>query len=220
MITASGAEGINLKNTRYVHIIEPYWHMVRLEQVIGRARRICSHEDLPEELRTIKVFLYLSTLSFQQKTSDKHIELQIRDISKIDNKSIVTTDETLFEMADKKHKINQQILRSVKETAIDCSLYSKGTDLVCYGVGKVSSNNFLSYPSLEHDANEKQDINIQKEKVVLTDIKIKGVLYHLNQQSGELYNHDNVMKNKKSGEELIPIGHVVKDGRGYKIITI
>jgi len=35
MITSSGAEGISLKNTRYVHILEPYWHPVRMEQVIG-----------------------------------------------------------------------------------------------------------------------------------------------------------------------------------------
>lgn len=56
MITSSGAEGISLKNVRYVHIVEPYWHPVRIEQVIGRARRICSHQDLPEELRTEKYF--------------------------------------------------------------------------------------------------------------------------------------------------------------------
>ena len=37
MITSSGSEGINLRNTRYVHIMEPYWHPVRTEQVIGRA---------------------------------------------------------------------------------------------------------------------------------------------------------------------------------------
>ena len=49
MITASGAEGISLKNVRYVHIMEPYWHPVRANQVIGRARRICSHSELPKE---------------------------------------------------------------------------------------------------------------------------------------------------------------------------
>ena len=38
MITSSGAEGISLKNVRYVHITEPYWHPVRNQQVIGRAR--------------------------------------------------------------------------------------------------------------------------------------------------------------------------------------
>ena len=59
MITSSGAEGISLKNVRYVHITEPYWHPVRIHQVIGRARRICSHSDLPKELQTVNVFLYL-----------------------------------------------------------------------------------------------------------------------------------------------------------------
>ena len=50
MITASGAEGISLKNVRFVHIMEPYWHPVK-RQVIGRARRICSHADLPKDLQ-------------------------------------------------------------------------------------------------------------------------------------------------------------------------
>ena len=51
MITSSGAEGISLRNVRYVHIMEPYWQPVRIEQVIGRARRICSHNDLKDEKR-------------------------------------------------------------------------------------------------------------------------------------------------------------------------
>jgi hypothetical protein len=66
MISASGAEGINLRNVRYVHILEPYWHPVRIEQVVGRARRICSHQDLPAELRTVNVFLYLMVYSQAQ----------------------------------------------------------------------------------------------------------------------------------------------------------
>ena len=59
MITAAGSEGINLRNTRYVHIMEPYWHPARVEQVIGRARRLCSHQSLPVQLQTVEVFLYL-----------------------------------------------------------------------------------------------------------------------------------------------------------------
>lgn len=101
MITASGAEGINLKNTRYVHVVEPYWHMVRLQQVVGRARRICSHEDLPKELQTIKVFVYLSVLSETQKTNKSYLDLLRIDRSRFDDKT-VTTDEYLFESAEKK----------------------------------------------------------------------------------------------------------------------
>ena len=40
MITASGAEGISLRNVRFVHITEPYWHPVRMQQVIGRAPNV------------------------------------------------------------------------------------------------------------------------------------------------------------------------------------
>ena len=66
MITSSGAEGITLKNTRYVHILEPYWHPVRMEQVIGRARRICSHENLPADERKVNVYLYLMRFTDEQ----------------------------------------------------------------------------------------------------------------------------------------------------------
>ena len=82
MITASGSEGINLRNTRYVHIMEPYWHPVRVEQVIGRARRICSHQGLPKALQTIEVFLYLMTFTPEQIASDASIELKRQDRSK------------------------------------------------------------------------------------------------------------------------------------------
>ena len=58
MITAAGAEGINLKNVRYVHITEPYWHPVRVQQAID-ARRICSHEELPPDLEISKLFYTL-----------------------------------------------------------------------------------------------------------------------------------------------------------------
>jgi hypothetical protein len=74
MITSSGSEGINLRNTRYVHIMEPYWHPVRSEQVIGRARRICSHKALPPALQTVEVFVYLMIFTESQLKSDEAIE--------------------------------------------------------------------------------------------------------------------------------------------------
>ena len=58
MISPSGAEGINLSNCRQVHIMEPFWNEVRIEQVIGRAIRQCEHKDLPMKERTVDVFRY------------------------------------------------------------------------------------------------------------------------------------------------------------------
>ena len=71
MITSAGSEGINLRNTRYVHIMEPYWHPVRVEQVIGRARRICSHQALPKDMQNVQVFVYVATLTTEPFDNSK-----------------------------------------------------------------------------------------------------------------------------------------------------
>ena len=223
MITSSGAEGINLKNTRFVHLVDPYWHMVRMEQVIGRARRICSHQELPEDMRTVKVFLYLSVLSEEQKTSKNNIELRIRDVSKKDRKTPFTTDESLFEIASMKDKTNKTILKAVKETAIDCSVYAgKNTaeSLVCYGYGKVSSNQFGSFPSFQRDIIEKPEMNVRKTTWKAQRIKEHGVEYALNAVTKEVYTMENYEDHQKTGADLKMIGRLVKKGEKYIIEKI
>lgn len=178
MITSSGAEGINLENTRFVHIAEPYWHPVRMEQVIGRAKRICSHRNLPEHLRNIQVYLYLSVLSEEQIKNERNIELRTKDVSRVDRQTPVTTDEYLFELANTKEQINKQILNAVKETAMDCALYkSDSKDLVCYTFGKVSSNEFSTVPILEQDATQHAEMNVKKQKMTGVIVEIMGKKY-------------------------------------------
>ena len=152
MITASGAEGINLKNTRFVHIMEPYWHNVRLQQVMGRARRIRSHDALPPEHRTVQAFLYLSVMTDKQMKDDNFKEIQVNDLSKLRDNTPVTTDEFLYEISQMKQKINDQFLKIMKETAMDCHVHlknhRKNEKLVCYA--PVSGHKtFSDYPELE-----------------------------------------------------------------------
>jgi hypothetical protein len=220
MITSSGAEGINLKNTRFVHIVEPYWHNVRLEQVIGRARRICSHQDLPLELRTVKVFLYISVFSETQKTDKQNIEIMIHDLSRIPDangkQQSVSTDESLFEIANIKTDINQHILKSIKESAIDCTLYKNAENLVCYGVnqGKIKTNQFSSYPTLEMDLGERDDLNVKVTKIKLTETKpINGIVYAIDKKTGELYD----LEKYKIGQ-LVKVGNIIKKGQKVEVI--
>lgn len=214
MITSSGAEGINLKNTRFVHIVEPYWHMVRPEQVVGRARRICSHQDLPEDMRTVKIFLYISTLSDEQRVDKNNVELRIRDISKIDNQTTVTTDETLYEIASFKQKINNEILRSMKETAIDCNIYSSlkssnDEQYVCYGHGLVDSNQFSSYPTFEKDNNIKEGLDTKVISWKGVRKQIDGVDYAMNPNTNELYDLPSFRSAQKGMGEPTYIGKYV-----------
>jgi hypothetical protein len=224
MITSSGAEGINLKNTRFVHIIEPYWHMVRVDQVVGRARRICSHQELPEDMQNVKVYLYVTTFSEQQKTDEKNIELRIRDISRYDKKTPVTTDETLYEIASMKQKTNNQILKAMKESAVDCQLYAstrkKGTEdenLVCYGFGKVESNQFSSYPSFETDRSSKEGLDVQRIQWKARKITQNGKDYALNEETREVYDYESYLRAIETGSNPILIGMLVKKGNRYVI---
>jgi hypothetical protein len=217
MITASGAEGINLRNTRFVHIMEPYWNMVRIDQVVGRARRICSHEDLPEEMRNVKVMIYLSRATPAQ--IDKNIELRTKDLSKLTYKIQeggrekteripFTTDQYLFEIAQIKDSITRQILTSVKETAIDCSLYNKNADepLVCYGFGKTEAQSFASYPMLERDTQERVTQNVKKTEMKLNAITVGDVKYAIDKKTLRVYDYSSYLRAKEGKGELLDIG--------------
>ena len=212
MITSSGAEGINLRNTRFVHIVEPYWNMVRMEQVIGRARRICSHKDLPEELRTVKVFIYLTILSELQKTDDKNIELRIQDVSKIDEKRVITTDESLFEISQIKDRTNQQILTAIKETAVDCSLFNTNPDepLICYGFGRIESNEYSTQPDITKDKTKPvaRETN-KKVKWVPTEIMKDGKQYAMNEKTKEIYTMESYRNNLNKQTDLVLVGHLI-----------
>jgi hypothetical protein len=226
MITSSGAEGINLRNTRFVHIIEPYWHIVRVDQVVGRARRICSHQDLPEDKRNVLVYLYVTTFSEAQKTDEKNVELRIRDVSRIDKKTPITTDENLYEIATVKQRINNQILRAVKESAIDCNIYSvlsKKDDpdsekLVCYGFGKVESNQFSSYPTLQKDQSEKSGLDVKRIDWEATEVKFANTTYAMNEATKELYDFESYQEAVQGNGEPRLVGRLVTEGNKMKFV--
>jgi hypothetical protein len=116
MITQSGAEGISLKNVRQVHMMEPFWNNVRLEQVQGRAIRICSHKDLPIAERDVEVYTYLSTFSADQKKNKSVDEsIMVRDKG-------LTTDEIIFTLLLTKKKLSDAMFQIMKDAAIDCTL--------------------------------------------------------------------------------------------------
>lgn len=100
MISPAGVEGISLNNVRQVHILEPYWHEVRITQMIGRGIRQCSHSDLPMSERHVDVYRYKSVLG----------------------KDKVTTDQYIEEAAKNKDRLINSFLTAVKEVAVDCQL--------------------------------------------------------------------------------------------------
>lgn len=71
--TSVTTEGINFKNIRQIHIIEPWFHLNKIEQVIGRAIRMCSHIDLPIPQRNVTIFKHASTYDHVNESVDMRI---------------------------------------------------------------------------------------------------------------------------------------------------
>ena len=219
MITASGAEGISLRNVRYVHVTEPYWHPVRLEQVIGRARRICSHQDLPENERTVDVFLYLMTFSPEQLASDESIELRLKDKSKLDSATPITSDEALYEIATLKEDITSQLLLSVKEAAFDCSLHSKASSseqLKCLSFGNVTSSSYSFAPSItDEEVDSVADRNKERITWRAVELELDGVKYALNQKTGEVYDLEEYRRGV-----AVKVGALQIEGSKYRYVPV
>ena len=98
LISSTGAEGLDLKFIRTVHIIEPYWNNSRIEQIRSRAIRYKSHVLLPKKDQNVHTFLYLSTLNLEQ----------------------FTTDEEIYSMSIEKQKYINDFLHILKRVSIDC----------------------------------------------------------------------------------------------------
>ena len=60
LISQAGSEGIDLKGVRAVFIMEPWFNISRLEQIIGRGVRNGSHKLLDFEYRNVQIFMLVT----------------------------------------------------------------------------------------------------------------------------------------------------------------
>ena len=218
MITSSGSEGINLRNTRYVHIMDPYWHPVRAEQVIGRARRICSHKNLPKELQTVEVFVYIMTLKEEHVKSSAAIEIKTHDKSKLDSKKIITTDEYLLEISDIKANLTKQLTDIIKQSAFDCNLYSNEN---CLRIGNINDDPYGYVPEYDKQQTDAiQRANMTQVKQVYKEIYVNDTTYVYKESDSyntviPVYDKDSIVSNEP-GKPIIPLQRGVIRYVNYK----
>jgi hypothetical protein len=160
LATAAGAEGLDLKNIRQIHIMEPYWNQTRSEQVIGRGVRRNSHIALPPNERNVEVFRYFSIFS------NKNLPL---------TKDKISTDEYINQVSLKKQNIINQLLLILKECSFDCMLNIMDTkgDYKCFNFGK-GAKGISYYPSISKDLVE---TSIFEDKKVVKRVFKKGIYY-------------------------------------------
>jgi hypothetical protein len=203
MITAAGAEGVTLRNVRDVHIVEPYWHPARIRQVIGRARRICSHEKLPQADRTVEVWLYLMVFTEHQLTVEASTELRNSDKSKVDGVTILTTDQALYETANIKEHITRQQEEIVQATSIDCTVHSAKTGVPCFAFPEGAPERLAYSANIEDDQSDAvSKANTRTITWTAVEVEIDGQRYALREDTGELYDLEDY-KRMMRGENVV-----------------
>ena len=114
--TRAVSEGLDFKRIRQVHIIEPWYNLSRHEQIIGRAIRNLSHQDLLPEERNVEIYQYASVLENLKNSNNKIFNRETIDLKN-------------YRVAEYKDIIIKNISRIMKESAVDCVLF-RNTNII------------------------------------------------------------------------------------------
>ena len=235
LITKAAAEGVDLHNIRAVHIMDPHWNETLMEQVIGRAVRLGSHLNLPDNERTVEVYRYLATMTPTQREID------------LDGMS---TDEYLLQLAVVKHTTVEQVKMALRRSAFDCRIFEpritkEGHESVkCFRAPVGSSGMFylpdwradLGYGKVVSQVRRKEE----KWEIVLADgdknvykifVKEKEVepiyggkrlkLTDLKKPIRKLiWNVDSSALAVQSGDVPTPVGYLTKDGKWDSTVSL
>jgi hypothetical protein len=203
MASSAGAEGISLIGTRNVYVMEPYWNPARIDQVIGRAIRINSHKNLPEEERTVKVQMYMSVFSPEQSvTADGPNIVSIRRNDMVlkryegetPQETFMTSDEFLYEVAFEKTRVIKQVTHLLKQAAIDCEihrkLHAKETPVIqCMRFDTTYSPDDLGFKpaTLTEERDTLYMRNMTRRTRRLQKVQVKGILIIMDPDTNEVF---------------------------------
>jgi hypothetical protein len=223
MASSAGAEGISLENVRNVSIMEPYWNPARIDQVIGRAMRICSHARLPKEDRNVVVRIYLSVFSKEQAGSAEGpniVSIRRNDMTlkryegDTPQETFMTSDEFLWETAYEKSRIIKSISHLLKQAAVDCEihrkLHSKEQPVIqCMRFDSNLMPDELGYkPAV---ATEERDVlyrrNVIQRTRTLQTVSVGGMAIIFDPQSGEVFDYiafEDAKRLLKIGQRIAP----------------
>ena len=96
------SEGVDFRYIRQIHILDPWFNMSRIEQVVGRGMRTCSHSLLPFEKQNCTVYFHVCRYA----DSDRE-----------------TYDEYVYRVfVEEKGEKIAKVKQIMMESAMDCSL--------------------------------------------------------------------------------------------------
>jgi hypothetical protein len=180
------------------------------------------------------------TFSEEQIKTEASIELKNKDLSKRmynvnadkegakpDMKAIpFTSDEALYEISTIKEEVTDQLLKAMKESSIDCAIYSKRgakEQLNCIQFGQPSANSFSYKPSISGEQPDTvSTINKRQIEWRGQEVKIKGKKYiyrKMNERVGNLYDYESYLRAlEKAGVEPVLVATLEINEKGQQIV--
>jgi Type III restriction enzyme, res subunit/Helicase conserved C-terminal domain len=118
LISRAGSEGLDFKCIRQVHILEPWYNMSRIEQIIGRGVRNLSHCSLEFEKRNVEIYLHATLPRNNEEPADLYV----------------------YRYAENKALQIGKVTRLLKEIAVDCILNIGQTNFTVEKLATLAQN--------------------------------------------------------------------------------
>uniref|UniRef100_A0A6C0KYY0 Helicase ATP-binding domain-containing protein n=1 Tax=viral metagenome TaxID=1070528 RepID=A0A6C0KYY0_9ZZZZ len=130
-------EGIDFKNIREIHILDPWYHLYKIEQVIGRGIRYCSHNEY-ENIgdRNVTVYNHVAMVEKDTESVDTNTyriaEDKAEDIGKIENVLKQNAiDGYLNKQVNYIHQLNKIQIMSSRGTSEEADINDQPYTKVC-----------------------------------------------------------------------------------------
>ena len=200
LISKSGTEGLDLKNVRSIHIMEPYWNFSLIQQIIARGVRYKSHINLPVEERNVQTFIYLSDYNKEMLENEKS---KMKDRKTANNKTKkkdkieLTTDINIFKNAIKNQELIYKFLKVIASTSIECPFFNKNKiNYDCFNC--VSDDKDLYYDDIDKDMelsnNCKRITTVKAEEIIINGDKYYYRVLDKENKNIEVFKYNDTLK--------------------------
>jgi hypothetical protein len=152
--------------------------------------------ELPQADRTVQPYVYLATAT----ESQAHLTL--------DNDKGITSDEYIFQLAEKKDVIMKQLKSIMQSAAVDCKLHSEVHGVECVRPNINARDNAYEV-KMVHDLKD-NELQGRKKKISLKSTRLDGILYSYD-SSGVIYDYNAAHETPAS---LVIVGKFKKNKEG------
>lgn len=125
--TRAVMEGVSFKNVKQVHITDPWWNESRIEQILARASRYCSHSGLPNEEQYVDIYRHYSVLPSDGSDPDVANMLEeVKGRSNFWDLDTLTIEQRMLTASLRKNSINKDLEILLKSCSIDSEINKNG----------------------------------------------------------------------------------------------